>query len=335
VDRVTTRLAATWDLAQGASVLSGAEASVLRAFLQDGPLSGQQTGFKGGRQDVQYGNVAAFAELNVENFLGSLVAGVRAEHHSGFGTSVVPRVTWTKVLDPFHFKLLFSRAFRAPSVENIELSQDIKSELATSLEAEMGVRVGDHAFLSLNVFDNIIRRPIIYGTVGADEYYLNRERAGSRGVEADFKLQGAWGGVDLNYAYYNALGRNQVDDYAVPGHPSVTLAFPAHKFNLNTHFHLAPGVTLTPSATLWSERWADVSRDADENPVVARIRPMLLLNVFLWARDVGVRGLNVGLGMHNILDEPDVTIQPYHGGHAPLPAAGREVVFRLSYGVEP
>jgi hypothetical protein len=42
-------------------------------------------------------------------------------------------------------------------------------------------------------------------------------------------------------------------------------------------------------------------------------------------------GLEPGAGVRDLLDAGTVFVQPYPGGHAPLPGNGREVWLRLRY----
>ncbi len=44
-----------------------------------------------------------------------------------------------------------------------------------------------------------------------------------------------------------------------------------------------------------------------------------------------VPGLEAGIGMYDIADQRPPVLQPYAGGHAPLPGAGRETILRLGY----
>ena len=46
-------------------------------------------------------------------------------------------------------------------------------------------------------------------------------------------------------------------------------------------------------------------------------------------RDLGTRGLELGVGLRDALDEGAVFVQPYPRGHAP--GSGREVWLRLRY----
>jgi hypothetical protein len=49
---------------------------------------------------------------------------------------------------------------------------------------------------------------------------------------------------------------------------------------------------------------------------------------------MGVRGLELTLGVYNALGQLYRAAQPYDGGHAPYPLASREVYVRLSYAMK-
>ena len=58
--------------------------------------------------------------------------------------------------------------------------------------------------------------------------------------------------------------------------------------------------------------------------------PVLLLNLFL-EYDLPVDGLRVGAGAFDILDADYRYHQAYDGGHAPVPAPGRDFLARIAY----
>jgi outer membrane receptor for ferrienterochelin and colicin len=48
-----------------------------------------------------------------------LNAGYRVEHNSLSGNFAAPRVAYTKVWGPMHMKLLWSQAFKTPTIANL------------------------------------------------------------------------------------------------------------------------------------------------------------------------------------------------------------------------
>jgi hypothetical protein len=72
----------------------------------------------------------------------------------------------------------------------------------------------------------------------------------------------------------------------------------------------------------------------DQSYLVTTVGARLLLGLSARCQDVGVRGLLLGLSVNDLLDSRDVFVQPYRGGHAPLPGVGRQVFLSLGYAWE-
>ena len=65
--------------------------------------------------------------------------------------------------------------------------------------------------------------------------------------------------------------------------------------------------------------------------MIGRQAPTALVNLYLRYRDLLVPGLELGGGVYNVADQRSSYLQPYNGGHAPLPGPSRELVFRIAY----
>jgi hypothetical protein len=100
---------------------------------------------------------------------------------------------------------------------------------------------------------------------------------------------------------------------------------------LESGLDLFDGLTLNPSAVVIGPRWAALTADAEGNPQTGRDAAKLLVNFRLSYRDLGVKGLDLSLGIYNVLDEAFSFLQPHDSGHAPLPGLSREYVIRLAY----
>ena len=153
---------------------------------------GLQEPFNGDQDSVSYRNVAGFVEAYSDNPIATVVAGARFEDHSFFGSSFVPRLVLLKSFGPVSGKALFSRAFRAPGIENISLGDDVRPERTTVFELEGTVRLGEGQTVSANAFDVGVTDPIIYSydADSGSEAYRNLGRLGSRGIELDYRVRG-------------------------------------------------------------------------------------------------------------------------------------------------
>jgi len=313
------------------TVTVGAEGYVDHAWLNDLRIIQTQTLLENDASAVTYKNIAALAEVQYQGVIGNVLGGLRYEHHSRFGDSLVPRFAYTKAFEKVNFKLLASWAFRAPGIENIaeSVNYDIKPERTRVLEAEVGYAFTPSFLASLNVFDVHITDPIIYAYDQAtdSEYYKNLGQTGSRGVEVDLHYRSKIVRASLNYSYANATP-NEVPDYGVTDHPAFVLALPAHKLAFAGSVTLWRGLTVDPSLVFLGTRYGYVG-DGEGGAVLESFGPEVELNGFVGYKDIGGSGLDVHAGVQNILDADTIFIQPYNGGHPPLPGPGREYSVRL------
>jgi outer membrane receptor protein involved in Fe transport len=269
-----------------------------------------------------------------KTFIANLTVGARYEWHTSFGSSFVPRVGLTKVVGRWNFKLLYSQAFRAPGIENLNINPNLQPERTNVVEAEVGVQLSEHHSITANGYWIRIDQPIIYDVDPntMQESYLNATSTGTTGVEAEYRLRYKWGFATLSYSFYSTAGQNQVTLYSVPTDSNLMLGFPAHKVALNTGFDLwRDHLTFAASGVFESPRFGYVAGDGMGNAVLGNEPSTWLFNTNLAYRNLGVKGLDLMAGVFNLLDQHYRVLQPYNGGHAPLPMGSREVFVRLTY----
>ncbi len=334
VSRYLAGLTASYDASAKLNLLAGVEGFYDLAALNDLNLTGLQSMFVvdgEDRAEVSYTNLAGYAQASLSHKIANVTLGARAENHSQFGASFVPRLGVTRVFGRLHAKLLAARAFRAPAIENINTFPEIVPERTTVFEVETGYQVSDHVVASGNVFDATIDNPIVYSVddMGAEGYF-NFERTGSRGGEVDVKVRYPRWYLYGSASYYTEAGKNLVDLYEVPGRTGPLLAFPQLKVTAHGSVRLAGKLQLAPSAIVMSKRYA-LTGDGVGGVMLTEEKPLALVNAYVSYPDLGAKGLEVGAGVYNILDADYAFIQPYDGGHAPLPGPSREVVARLAY----
>jgi outer membrane receptor for ferrienterochelin and colicin len=283
---------------------------------------------------VSYLNEAVFAQALMKFRLINIIVGARFDNHNIYGSSFVPRVGLTKKIDKFHFKVLYSNAFRAPTIENINLtdSTGMKPERTSVIEFEAGYQLNRKSIVTVNLFDITTRGTIIYyfdNNTGMDAYH-NVGSNGTRGGEFEYKIKDHWGYINLNYSFYTASGKGKIEDYEVPQNKSVLLAFSAHKANLNVNFNYTRHFTINPSVSFQSDRYACTSIDTMGNGIIEKLPAVVYANLFLRYVNI-VKGLDVGVGVYNIFNERVRYIQPYNSLHAPLPGLSREFAIKVSY----
>jgi outer membrane cobalamin receptor len=343
--RLTGSLTFNWDVTEKVNVLAGTE-----AYLEQGKVLGSpdliEFGFQSlqeGEMEVTHENVAAFAQGQLESIIGILTLGARLESHSAYGASFVPRAGLTRVLGPAHVKLLASRAFRAPGLENINAqspSDPVRPEQTTVYELEAGVRIGKNAIVTGNVYDITIDDPIVYlfdETTG-EEGYENFTTTGSRGFELEARLRflpRVW--VTTSYSFYSTAGKNEVEVYDIPTlaggvREGSVLGIPKHKVAFLGSVQIVGALRAQPQFVYLSPRAGYLTAyDMDGNLAIGDTDPSYLASFFLSYQDLGLKGLDVSAGVHNLLDDDMPLVQPYFGYHPPVPWPGREYMLRVSW----
>ena len=299
-------------------------------FYQDrvevGRLTAAGSSYANGGSGRSYDNSALFGEAGLDLDIVRLTAGGRYDHNSRVGASFVPRLALTRLYNDFHFKAIYSQAFRSPSVENIRLSPGIKAERTTATEFETGYQASRFVFVSANVFETAIKRPIIYyyDSVADTENYVNYPRTGTRGWGASFKFKNGSSRAELGYSMYSAF-HNRVPEYAAADSAAL-LGFPRHKVTLNSSFSLSERLAISPSAIYLSER-SGYCTAAD----IKKFNAAAFVNIYLSLRESLAKGLTLGFGVYNMFDSANKFLQPYASGHAPLPGGSREFALKAVY----
>lgn len=289
--------------------------------------------FSNDKQTVQYFNYALFTQGLIKTYYVNFIIGARYDKHNVYGDAFVPRVGLTKKYGRFHFKALYSSAFRAPAIENINFSTNagIKPELTQVSEVELGYQITRKSIFTINVFDINTSNPIVYFTDSTNaDFYINSGQSGTQGIEAEYKIKGNWGSFALNYSYYSAANKKKIADYEVSENSAALCAFANHKLNVNATWKIAKDFSINPSVSFFGPRWAYTSVDSLGESVLEELNPSILANLYL-RYNTPVKGLSVGVGVYNIFNENYNFVQPYNGYHAPLPGPSREIIFKLQY----
>lgn len=328
-DRRLGRLTLEYEASKDLSILAGAEYrhDFARTFGPDELASL----FTGDLRTVDYSNGACFAQGTLHTALADFTGGIRFEHHSQFGSSVVPRFAATRTGERWHVKVLFAKAFRAPTVANIDYNPDIRPEKAYSVEIELGWRPARDVYLTGNVFYQTLRDNIVYVNEAEtlESTYLNLGRTTTWGVEADLRWKRERLDLHLGYSWYR-VSENDAPPYEVPGDEKALLAFPNHKFTASGTFLLGRGFSLNTTFAVLGKRHGYRS-DGAGTLVPDTFPARALWNVYLLRENCFAEGLDLGVGLYNLLGSDYAFIQPYQASHTPLPGPSRELVFKLGW----
>jgi outer membrane receptor protein involved in Fe transport len=233
--------------------------------------------------------------------------------------------------------VLASRAFRAPSIADLARTPEVKSELTTVYEVEVGYKIHPTLFAVANGYDITIDRPFVYfyDSATQTEGYRNYNRVGTRGAEFELRFRAERLFANLSYSYYTAAGKAKIDDLSVPGNSSVLLGFSPHKVALLAGFGLSRYLDASVSVSvLGPQRYGDYTQRVAGDPLSREFRDFgaeVLLNAYLCYKDLLVPGGFAGIGVYNLGNTKTMLIQPFNNGHSPIPGLSREVFLMVGY----
>jgi outer membrane cobalamin receptor len=326
--RFMSQVETRYTISRKASVTAGA------IYFQDQGTDLLNGDLFNGSRSMSMNNFAFYGEGLFKHRLANATVGFRYEKNNRYGAAFVPRIAVTKKIENLHFKVLYSQAFRAPSIQNINiaLNGSVKPEKSDVFEFEVGYQFTPQMLLSVNAFAITTHDVLIYGSQGEGdnftEWYENYARSGSNGFEVVYNARGKWWYGTLTYSYSTA-GKNTVATYEVPGQ-SQFVGFSKNKLTLNTNFQLLKQLSFNPSAVFATRRFAYMSIDENGDPVIGQMDPYILVNAFVNYTNV-LPGLSVGAGVYDIANQRPGIPEAYNGGYAPIPGRSREYVVKLSY----
>jgi outer membrane receptor protein involved in Fe transport len=301
--------------------------------------------------NFKYDSTAVFAQSVINTSFGNVTVGGRWEDNSVAGSTFLPRLGYTNAWEKSHIKVLWSKAFRAPVIQNILDFNDpdspggIKPENTTVFEIEAGYKLSDNLLLTANIYDIVIDDPIVY-FFDDDDSYRNYETVGTRGFELESRYKDSWGYLTATYSYYQ-VGDNQVDQYAIRDvdpdfDDDITplldqdqlLGMPSQKFTLSASYTLNDTWRINPSLIFEGSKYGyvGVTQDDDEQLIAKEFGSTTRLNFNVIGEDIFTDNLELQVGVFNLFDEDVDYIQPYYDGyHAPLPGSTRELFVRASF----
>ncbi|WP_196140827.1 TonB-dependent siderophore receptor [Aliikangiella sp. G2MR2-5] len=306
---------------------------------------------KDNTDNLKYDNLAIFGQGLFSTHIGNFTVGGRYVDHSEAGDNFLPRLGYTNSWDDLNLKVLWSKAFRAPVIQNIidfndpeGLQSSIEPENTTVFEIEVGYKMNDKIYLTANLFDISIDDPIVYYFIDSDAY-RNYPNVSTQGFEFESRYKDTWGYLTLSYSYYK-VSENSVDQYAVRSVDSnpdddilelVTddelLGISPHKFTMNFSYNLDDDWSINPSLVFQSKKYAYTGVTEDEEQLVAEeLDSTTLLNLNIIKKGFLSEKVDLHFGGYNLTDDDVIFVQPYYDGfHAPYPGPSRELYAKLRF----
>ena len=288
----------------------------------------------------------AYAEGVYKTNWVDMLVGLRFDEYNLFGTNLAPRFALTKQIDDFHYKLLYTHAFHAPTgggyQMNLEYNQnnifDRKIALPTpektrSYEIELGYMISKNLEVVANAFYTELDDILTYSfDENFDDYYRNVEGLGTYGFEAGVKYKNAmFGHFDWNYSFYQSARNTAPSYYQVTNqdgiaiHPQMNLGFSTHKVTLNHTFNITSDLSFNHNLIFSSDRFGYSGSE------LVHYKPDWIYNAYLRYQNMPIKGAEIGLGLYDVFNARYQYVQQYNGSHPPLPAEARELMLRLSY----
>lgn len=279
-------------------------------------------------------NLAVYAQVFHKASWANIVGGVRYNYNVRFENPVVPRIGLTKEFKNLHLKALYSKAFRAPSIQNIDLSENIRPEFTDVYEFEAGFSITPDAYLTVNVFKIFTKDPIVYYVDSITDFdaYTNLSSTGSIGMDVVLQVKKKWGTFDFNTSYYHPTDEKDFSIYSIPQEEDMHLGLARCKTNAMLRINLSPYMQIGSNLNWLGTRYGITGLNENTGePVYSKYKSQYLLNFFYEYRVKSVNGLTVRLSARNIFDQDEWFIQPYNSNHAALPGMGREFQIRITY----
>ncbi|MBP6511127.1 MAG: TonB-dependent receptor [Bacteroidia bacterium] len=278
-------------------------------------------------------NISLFSQALFSTKWFNITGGLRFNYNKRYENALVPRIGITREFRTSHIKALYSRAFRAPSTENIDLGFHIRPEFTDVMEIEGGFKITSDAYITINAFHMQTRHPIVYYVepITDEDAYTNLSSTGSDGIEMVVQIKKKWGGVDINGSFYNSKDGDDVQIYSVPGKENTHLGLAKYKANFSAHYLITSSIQVGSNLNWLSPRYGiGEVYTVDEIPVYTKYPSFVLLNAHIEYRVKKIKGLTIRFGIRNILNDEELFIQPYSSNHAPLPGMQREYQLKIT-----
>lgn len=289
--------------------------------------------FGDGRNSVSYSNLGAFAEANIQSKFANITVGARVDKYANIDPVVVPRLAITKAFEKVHLKALYNQAFKSPTIQNIQFSenQSIRPEKFRIIEFEVGYRPIPDLQINANIYDILVKDFITReDLVTTDVQYKNIGNSGTQGIEVEARYRKKWGYINFGYSFYR-VSQTQPSQ-KLPLVSQIFSGTPAQKATLQASFHLNSRLSLSPTLLYTTNKFKIAS--ILFNPTDSKeYAPEMLVNFNVNYKDFLIKNLTLSVGGYNLLNQSQwyVPWKIDFSSDIELPAQSREILVRLMY----
>jgi len=238
--QVKLNATAEYDFNSKTSLALGGEYTADSAYAK-----GKNDLFSDGSNEMDVNTQSLFGEFTAATDIVNVTAGARYDKESQYGGALAPRIALTRALGDLNLKLLYSRAYRAPTILDMDYNRNIKPEFTNTAQAQASYVISNNKSATVDLFDTRIEDVIVYDATGGT--YNNYNKTGTQGFNLGYKMSESWGYLNLSYSYYKAIN-NEVPTYtAVNPDGSVNnnllLGFPADKASFSASYNICKNIS--------------------------------------------------------------------------------------------
>ncbi len=255
--------------------------------------------------------------------------GARYDNYSDFGDSFNPRagLVW-QFLEGYDVKILYGRAFRAPSFYELYNTNnpafvgnpDLKPEVVDTFELSVGGEIAEVVTTRLTGFHNNIRDSLDLATYETQDVFENGGDIRTQGVEAEGKVDFGKGRyLAMNYTYQDAVNLDTDErPYNVATHKGNVMA----NIRLSKYLNFYTGLYFQNG---FERQKGDARQDENSGFTV--------MDMTLIAKNIlpRLKGLELRGSVYNLFDNDYTVPTPKDGLPVDFPMPGRSLMFDVRY----
>jgi outer membrane receptor for ferrienterochelin and colicin len=293
-----------------------------------------------GERCIAVADMAGFAEARVRGKWGSLLAGVRGEHHDLGGNLAAPRFAYLGRFGHFHTKAMHSASFKMPTLQNVNGANDadlMRPEQVLTQELELGWSTEHGLNVSVAAFHTLVNDPIVYvlqQDSSSMDSYLNRSSAASEGLEVRLAYMQGKAAINASFSTYRSdPSRTDLPETAIPDDQSRGfMGLPRSKATFVARYQMSENTRLGSSVVWSSDSWSCQYTDTEQSVSSPIHTPAWTRLGFTISHAFKrVKGLEANLRADNVLDGRWNVHSAYNNCLPSLPMPGREFTLKLVY----
>ncbi len=296
--------------------------------------------FPSGASSINYQNIGVFAETSIKSQIANITIGARLDKYTNVEAVAVPRIAITRAFENVHIKVLYTQAFKTPTILNVEYRQagtKMLPERYQLIEFETGLRLSDKLQLTVNAYDITVKNFIIrndLNTTSTGLAYTNLGLSGTRGIEAEGKYNQKWGYIKAGYSFYQTT--TIPTELKLDGLSTVNSGIPAQKATVQAYIKLNKDISVSPNIMYLTNKFRNNTDPTDTFSEVQEYPAELHLNCFLNYDNLFFKNFSVGVGVYNITNQ-QFWLAPWKTDQASRidqSMQGRELHFRMLYNLK-